>query len=76
LERNSILKIENLHVSYGPIKALKDISLEVNEGEIVVLIGANGAEKTTLLQTILGINPKDSGSIFFMDKDITYSKTE
>lgn len=76
MEKNRILKIENLHVSYGPIKALKGMSLEVNEGEIVVLIGANGAGKTTLLESILGINPIDNGHVFFMGNDITYSKTE
>ena len=47
-----MLKIHNLHVSYGPIRALKGISFEVKEGEIVTLIGANGAGKSTTLRTI------------------------
>jgi branched-chain amino acid transport system ATP-binding protein len=76
LEKSSILKVIDLHVSYGPIKALKGISIEVHEGEIVVLIGANGAGKTTLVETILGITPVESGNIIFMGDDITAKKTE
>jgi branched-chain amino acid transport system ATP-binding protein len=76
LDKNSILKIENLHVSYGPIRALRGINLEVYEGEIVVLIGANGAGKTTLVESILGITPAAHGSITFMGEDITRKKTE
>lgn len=74
--RNNILKIENLHVSYGPVRALRGISLEVYEGEIVVLIGANGAGKTSLVESILGITPAESGRIIFMGEDITQKKTE
>lgn len=76
MEKNNILTVRDLHVSYGPIKALKGIDLEVNAGEIVVLIGANGAGKTTLVETILGITPADRGRISFMGKDITNNKTE
>jgi len=76
LVRNNILKIENLHVSYGPVRALRGISLEVYEGEIVVLIGANGAGKTSLVESILGITPAESGRIIFMGEDITQKKTE
>ena len=76
MEKNNILKVEDLHVSYGPIKALKGINIEVNEGEIVVLIGANGAGKTTLVETILGITPPEKGRILFMGEDITNKKTE
>ena len=50
-----LLKIEDLHTNYGAIHALKGISLEVNEGEIVCLIGSNGAGKTTLVNSIVGI---------------------
>lgn len=57
----SILRIENLVVSYGNIKALKGISLRVEEGEVVSLIGANGAGKTTTLQTISGLLPIKEG---------------
>ena len=58
-----MLKIENLHVSYGGIKALRGISLEVPDGKIVTLIGANGAGKSTTLRTISGLVKADSGSI-------------
>jgi len=66
-----MLKVENLHVSYGEIKALKGISFSINEGEIVTLIGANGAGKTTTLQTISGIIKAQQGSIIFQGKNIT-----
>jgi len=58
-----MLKIDDLHVSYGAIKAIKGISLEVNEGELVSLIGANGAGKTTTLHTISGLIKAQSGSV-------------
>jgi len=67
----ALLEIENLHVYYGFIHALKGISLEVNEGEIVTLIGANGAGKTTTLKTISGLLRPRSGSIRYQDKDLT-----
>ena len=56
-------KIDDLHVSYGAVRAIKGISLEVNDGELVSLIGANGAGKTTTLHTISGLVPAESGSI-------------
>jgi branched-chain amino acid transport system ATP-binding protein len=65
------LAVEDISVSYGQVKALKQASLTVFPGEIVVLIGANGAGKTTLLETILGINTPVSGAIRFLGKDIT-----
>ncbi len=58
-----MLKVKNLSVNYGMIQAVKDISFEVNEGEIVSLIGANGAGKTTILRTISGLVRPSSGSI-------------
>ena len=64
-------KIENLNVSYGPIQALKGIHMEVNEGEIVTLIGSNGAGKSTTLSAITGLVKAQSGSITFQDKNIT-----
>ncbi|MEF2782553.1 MAG: ABC transporter ATP-binding protein [Clostridium sp.] len=65
-----MLKIDKLNVHYGVIHALKDVSIEVNEGEIVSLIGANGAGKTTLLQTISGLLKKTSGDIVFLGKSL------
>lgn len=65
-----MLKVEKLNVHYGVIHALKDVSMEVKEGEIVSLIGANGAGKTTLLQTISGLLKKTSGEILFLGKSM------
>ena len=69
-----LLNIENLHVSYGKIKAIKGISLTVNQGEIVTLVGANGAGKTTLLKTISGILSPVEGKITFEGHDLTKIK--
>lgn len=66
-----ILSIENLFVNYGAIKAIKGINIDVNEGSIVTLIGANGAGKTTILRTISSIIKPESGSIKFEGKEIT-----
>ena len=66
-----MLKIEGLRVNYGGIEAVKGISLDVPEGEIVTLIGANGAGKSTTLRTITGIVKSAGGRIFFKDEDIT-----
>ena len=65
-----MLKIEKLHVAYGPIHALKGIDMEVNEGEIVTLIGSNGAGKSTTLSAITGLVRAQSGSIRFEGNDI------
>ncbi len=65
-----MLKIENLSVSYGGIKALRNISLEVPEGQIVTLIGANGAGKSTTLRSIVGLVKAHEGSIEFNGKNI------
>ena len=67
----ALLEVKNLEVYYGVICALKGISFEVNEGEIVSLIGANGAGKTTMMQSVVGIIPKRNGSVIFDGKDIT-----
>ena len=65
------LEIKDLHVHYGKIEAIKGVSVVVNEGEIVTLIGANGAGKTTMLKTISGLRPITSGQILFDGKDIS-----
>lgn len=67
----AMLKIEDLHVSYGMIQAIKGVSFEVNEGEVISLIGANGAGKTTILHTITGLLKPKSGSIQFEGKELT-----
>lgn len=67
----AMLTVENLEVYYGAIRALKGVSFEVNEGEVVALIGANGAGKTTTLHTITGLLRAHSGSIMFDGKDLT-----
>ncbi len=66
-----MLKVNNLEVSYGAINAIKDITLEVNQGEIVTLIGANGAGKTTTVNAISRLVNKQAGEIIFEGKDIT-----
>ena len=67
----SILTVEHINVYYGSIHAVKDISFEVNEGEIVTLIGSNGAGKSTTLQTVSGLLRSKTGAITFMDKNIS-----
>ncbi len=67
----ALLEVKDLSVYYGVICALKGISFEVNEGEIVSLIGANGAGKTTTMQSTVGLIPKKSGSVIFDGHDIT-----
>jgi len=66
-----MLKVENVSVNYGAICALNKVSCRVDQGEIVALIGANGAGKTTILNTISGIVPAQAGSISFEGRDIT-----
>ncbi|MBQ4108648.1 MAG: ABC transporter ATP-binding protein [Clostridia bacterium] len=67
----ALLEVQNLEVSYGVIRAIEGISFEVNEGEIVTLIGANGAGKTTTMQSTVGLIPKKSGKVTFNGQDIT-----
>lgn len=66
-----MFEVNDLHVSYGAIKAVRGISFSVEEGEIVTLIGANGAGKSTTLRTISGLETATKGSISFMGKNIT-----
>lgn len=70
-----MLKVENMNVYYGKIHALKDISFEVPDGEIVALIGANGAGKSTTLKTISGMLRSKTGSISFMDENISHTES-
>ncbi len=68
---SAMLEVKDLEVAYGKIRAVKGISFDVNEGEVVTLIGTNGAGKTTTLRTISGLLRPTSGSIRFKDQDIT-----
>ncbi len=68
-----MLKVEDLQVYYGAIHAIKGVSFEVNEGEIVTLIGANGAGKSTILKTVSGLMHPRSGKVTFMGQDITHT---
>ncbi len=70
----ALLEVKNIHTYYGKIHALKGISLEVNEGEIVTLIGGNGAGKSTTLNTICGITPAAEGTILLSGVDITHKR--
>lgn len=67
----ALLEVKNLKVYYGVIKALKGISFEVNQGEIVTLIGANGAGKTTTMQSVIGLIPARHGTVIYDGEDIT-----
>ena len=67
----AMLEVKDLHVHYGVIEAIKGISFEVEQGEVIALIGANGAGKTTTLHTVTGLIKPTSGSIIFEGKDIT-----
>ena len=66
-----MLKIEDLEVSYGAVQALRGISMEVNDGEIVSLIGANGAGKSTLMDCVAGVHTPAAGKVYFKGEDIT-----
>ena len=67
----AMLNVNNLQVHYGMIQAIKDVSFEVNEGEVIALIGANGAGKTTILHTVSGLLQPTNGSVIFEGQDIT-----
>ena len=69
-----ILKVNDLNVYYGVIHALKSVNIEVEEGQIVSLIGSNGAGQTTLLRTIRGLIKSETGSIYYLENEITNSK--
>ncbi|MBZ0292424.1 MAG: ATP-binding cassette domain-containing protein, partial [Anaerolineae bacterium] len=65
-----LFEVRDLHVSYGNIRAVRGVSFDVDEGEIVTLIGANGAGKSTILNTIAGLQPPDSGTITYRGEAI------
>ena len=67
----AMLEVKDLQVSYGMIQAIKGVSFEVNQGEVIALIGANGAGKTTILHTVTGLLAPKAGSIVFEGQDIT-----
>ena len=67
----AMLEVRNLHVHYGVIEAIKGINFDVNQGEVIALIGANGAGKTTTLHTVSGLIAPSEGTITFEGKDIT-----
>lgn len=71
----SILSVKDLTVNYGAIRALKDICLDVEPGEIITLIGANGAGKTSTMNAIMGVIPKTGGSVIFNGENIARSDT-
>ena len=68
----ALLEVEDIHTFYGNIEALKGVSLEVNDGEIVTLIGSNGAGKSTTLRSISGLTPPRTGSIRFDGREISF----
>ena len=67
----ALLEVKDLEVNYGLIKAIKGVSFEVNEGEVVALIGANGAGKTTIMHAVNGLIPKARGSVTLAGEDIS-----
>jgi branched-chain amino acid transport system ATP-binding protein len=67
-----VLEVEDLHVHYGKVEALKGVSFSVNEGEIVTLIGGNGAGKTTTLKTVSGVRAVSSGRLRFKGEDLAH----
>ena len=68
----NMLNIDDIHVYYGAIHAIKGVSFQVNEGEIVALIGANGAGKSTILKTVSGLMHPRQGTITFCGENITH----
>ena len=73
---SNILEVKNLHVSYGGIQAVKDISFDVPKGEVVTLIGANGAGKSSTLRSIVGLVKPESGSIQFEGTELAGLSTD
>lgn len=76
VKKSNVLTIQNVAVSYGYIQAVKNVDLSIDQGEFIVLLGSNGAGKSSLLNAILGKAPASKGQITFMGNDITHSSTE
>lgn len=76
MEKTNILKVDNISISFGGIKAVDNVSFKVNEGEIVSIIGPNGAGKTTVFNLLTGVYKLDKGSIVFQDKSIANLKPQ
>jgi branched-chain amino acid transport system ATP-binding protein len=74
--KRNILRVKDLSVSYGRLSAVRQVSLEVNEGEFVALLGANGSGKSTLISAVLGVVRAKSGTIYFLDRDVTRKSTD
>jgi branched-chain amino acid transport system ATP-binding protein len=72
----ALLKVNELSVSYGHIRALRNVNLEINKGEFVCLIGANGAGKSTLIAAIIGLVHASTGDVHYQGRDITHKSTE
>ena len=73
---SSVLAIDDLWVSYGHIQALRGVDLRVDAGELVVLVGSNGAGKSTVMSAVLGVQPAERGKITYLGEDITRRPTE
>ncbi|MEH2512714.1 ABC-type branched-subunit amino acid transport system ATPase component [Nitrobacteraceae bacterium AZCC 1564] len=72
---SEILRLESVSRRFSGLQALRDVSLRVNRGEVLGLIGPNGAGKTTLVNVVTGVTPASSGTVTFMERDITRVKT-
>lgn len=71
MEKEVLLKVEGISSGYSGLRVVENVSIEVNKGEVVLIVGSNGAGKTTFLKTISGLLPKESGSVFLNRKDIS-----
>lgn len=67
----ALLDVKDLHISYGAIKAVRGISFTIEEGEIVTIIGANGAGKSTIMRTLMGLERAERGTVLFQGRDVT-----
>ncbi|HYI28033.1 MAG TPA: ATP-binding cassette domain-containing protein, partial [Bradyrhizobium sp.] len=72
---SEILRLQSVSRNFSGLKALRDVSLGISKGEVLGLIGPNGAGKTTLVNVVTGVTPASSGTVTFMERDITRVKT-